>query len=494
MPSAAGISGGVIFGGQGTLQSSVTITENLTKKSKSITKLVIEGTGFSTTAKDNIVTFTSGAGIVVTATATLLVVSLVAPPDLGVLKATVTANGFSSAQTQVADLVLPPLVSRSKALADAFNPEFKIYGANFSTTPAENTVEFSLGAVGTVTAAEATQLTVTFSIQPVAGDLTAVVTTNGVSSGKPVQVAVVIDGPVITPSDAEVFQTTGAIEISGIGFNPNKNTKDVIYNSVVFSGSAQGKVVATTATRLLVQLSAPPDLGVLTAQVVVRVKKDVYMTSASAQVATVIDSEPEDKEHVRLIEVAEAVTNELNQKLADLGINVVAERKYDINYDIDVLRTLHIDVQLVSEESVVAEHGGKTNNLYGINVVVQKLILPTYGDNITDPDAAGAVSGSTRTGNLFRSRESLRVPRPPVADPPDPPPTIDVLTVVDIDFLCDIVMGIFASFKLETDLIDEPEVTLIAKEVTPYSPTLLDKENRFFGVVALMFHEITDLP
>ena len=72
-----------------------------------------------------------------------------------------------------------------------------ITGTDFSTTPSSNTVTLSSG-TGTVTSATATQLTLTFTATPSAGSLTAVVTINGTSSGSPVQVATVVDAPVVT--------------------------------------------------------------------------------------------------------------------------------------------------------------------------------------------------------------------------------------------------------------------------------------------------------
>jgi hypothetical protein len=69
-----------------------------------------------------------------------------------------------------------------------------IVGTGFNpTTPSLNTVVFNLGAVGTVTAATSTSLTVTFTTSPtLLGSLTAVVTTSGMSSGNPVSVAMVV--------------------------------------------------------------------------------------------------------------------------------------------------------------------------------------------------------------------------------------------------------------------------------------------------------------
>ena len=59
-----------------------------------------------------------------------------------------------------------------------------ITGLAFDPIAANNTVVFNDGAAGTVTVATSTSLIVTFSTKPTtAGSLTAVVTTDGVSSG-----------------------------------------------------------------------------------------------------------------------------------------------------------------------------------------------------------------------------------------------------------------------------------------------------------------------
>jgi hypothetical protein len=81
-------------------------------------------------------------------------------------------------------------------------------------------VTFNIGAVGTVTAATATALTVTFSTLPTAtGRLTEVVTTDGVNSGATVQVATVtssgsgFSGGVIVPA-ATTTQVSVAVSRS----------------------------------------------------------------------------------------------------------------------------------------------------------------------------------------------------------------------------------------------------------------------------------------
>jgi hypothetical protein len=78
-----------------------------------------------------------------------------------------------------------------------------IRGFGFDPTAAHNTVVFNNGAVGTVTAATGTSLTVTFSTKPTAvGSLTAIVTVNSLTSGSAVQVASV--APVVTSSTANL--------------------------------------------------------------------------------------------------------------------------------------------------------------------------------------------------------------------------------------------------------------------------------------------------
>jgi len=81
-----------------------------------------------------------------------------------------------------------------------------IEGTGFDTfTPSNNTVAFNLGAVGTVTAATPTYLTIKFSTRPTStGTLTAIVTTDGGSSGTAVQVATVED-PKTYDIDGEIY-------------------------------------------------------------------------------------------------------------------------------------------------------------------------------------------------------------------------------------------------------------------------------------------------
>src|SRR5205807_6046249 len=118
------------------------------------------------------------------------------------------------------------------------------------TTPSNNTVVFNDGAVGTVTAATATALTVSFSTKPTtAGSLTAVVTSNSVSSGSAVQVASV--APVVLANTGLLLAANASsVTIIGIGFDTTASN-----NTVVFNDGAAGTVTAATATSLTVSFS-----------------------------------------------------------------------------------------------------------------------------------------------------------------------------------------------------------------------------------------------
>jgi hypothetical protein len=167
------------------------ITSSTADLAANATSMTIAGFGFDTNAANDSVTFSGGAtGTVTSATATTLTVTSLSGLVAGVLNASVTVNSVSSgAPVQVATVV--PVVTASTAVQLKTQATMTINGFGFSNTPANNSVAFNLGAVGTVTAASATQLTITFTTQPTIGHLTAVVTTNGVSSGAAVQVATI---------------------------------------------------------------------------------------------------------------------------------------------------------------------------------------------------------------------------------------------------------------------------------------------------------------
>ncbi len=66
-----------------------------------------------------------------------------------------------------------PVISSSTTTRNGSDSTLLIYGFGFDTTAANNTVTFNNGAVGTVTSASTTMLTVSYLTRPRAGNLTA---------------------------------------------------------------------------------------------------------------------------------------------------------------------------------------------------------------------------------------------------------------------------------------------------------------------------------
>jgi hypothetical protein len=255
-----------------------TITANTTALAAGTTTLTIAGYGFDTTLTNNTVTFDNGAvGIITAATATSLNVTFAALPNVaGPLNAVVTTKSYSSTSIQVATSI--PAVTLNTASLAANSTTVVIEGSDFDPVASRNTVVFNNGAVGTVTSATYTEITVTFSIKPkTAGSLTVIVTTNGMVSGAAVQVATVT--PVVTSSTTSLAINATTVTISGSGFDPVAAN-----NTVVMNNGAIGTVTSATVSLLTVTFSTKPiALGTLTAIVTTN-----SQTSGTAtQIATV---------------------------------------------------------------------------------------------------------------------------------------------------------------------------------------------------------------
>ena len=175
------------------------------------------------------------------------------------------------------DFTLTPTVTASTANLAANATTITIAGTGFdAVTPGNNTVTFNDGATGTVTAATATSLTVSFAAKPAqAGSLTAVVTNTAGNSGAPVQVATVT--PVVTLSTAQILATAATVTINGFGF-ANANAS----NSVLLS-SGSGNVTSSSPTQIVVTFTAEPTAVNLTAVIT----SNTISSGAAVQVATV---------------------------------------------------------------------------------------------------------------------------------------------------------------------------------------------------------------
>src|SRR5207237_1109570 len=157
-------------------------------------------------------------GTVTAASAISLTVAIDPTSQLvaGNLDAQVTATGGTSSSQQVATVV-PVITSATNNLA-AHTGTIVISGFGFDPTSGNDAVTFNDGAMGNVSAATATSITVNFTTKPTtSGTLTAVVTTDSATSGLPIQVGTVT--PVITSSTAGLAANATSLTIAGFGFD-----------------------------------------------------------------------------------------------------------------------------------------------------------------------------------------------------------------------------------------------------------------------------------
>ena len=248
--------------------------------------LVITGTNFDTNIANNSVAFNLGAvGNVTAATTTSLTVTFTTVPNaLGGLTAVVTSGGGTSGSAvQVANIVPAPIVTSTTTNQAINSTTLTITGSNFDTTAGNNTLVFSLGAIGTVTTATATSLTVTLSTVPTSvGNLTVIVTTDGGNSGAATQVATVI--PVVTLNTANIAANAATVVIAGFGFSTTPANNVVTFGTL----GAVGNVTAASATSLTVTFTTTPvNAGFLTASVAVT-NGTAFSSGTPVQVATVI--------------------------------------------------------------------------------------------------------------------------------------------------------------------------------------------------------------
>jgi hypothetical protein len=145
----------------------------------------ITGTNFSTTPANNIVTFNGTAATVSAATATQLTVTVPIGATTG--KISVAAKGVVT--TSITDfIVLQPPTITSFAPAYALpGATITITGTNFSTTPANNVVTIN-GVAANVTAATATQLTITVPANATTGKIAVSLSTLTVTSANDFEV------------------------------------------------------------------------------------------------------------------------------------------------------------------------------------------------------------------------------------------------------------------------------------------------------------------
>ena len=215
--------------------------------------LVLMGSDFNTVATNNIVRFGNTQATVnsVNNTGTELNVTVPAGLSLGNQAVTVTVgNSVSSAALNFN--VLKPEITSLSTTGATLGSSININGSNFNTVTANHAVTIG-GQTATVTAASATQLTVT-----VPGGLsgTVPVTVRNLQSivSDPVNLEII---PTLTTVSPTRGSTGDSITLIGAGFD------DTDANNTVRFGAATATIISATPTQIVATLTEAPAGSVL---------------------------------------------------------------------------------------------------------------------------------------------------------------------------------------------------------------------------------------
>jgi hypothetical protein len=218
------------------------------------TIVTIHGTGFSTTATQNVVAFNGVSAVVKSATDSLIVAT--APKGVATGPVSVSINGERTVGPVFTVVPLPAITS----LAPSSGPvgaTVTITGTNFSSILAENQVSFN-GVPAVISSATNTNLIVTVPKGAATGNVT-VTTNNQKSLGSPFSVQS-LGISLLTPNNG--LDGT-VVVITGTGFSTNP-AQDIVN----FTGSTvPAKITAATATQLTVTVPTGSASGVVTVKV-----------------------------------------------------------------------------------------------------------------------------------------------------------------------------------------------------------------------------------
>jgi hypothetical protein len=241
-------------------------------------EVTITGTNFRTTANQNQVSFNGTAATITSATATQIVTKVPSGATTGKITVQIGTQTATSANDFV--FVPPPpapIITSFAPASGAIGATVTITGLNFRTVLSENTVKFN-SVAATVTAATATQLTVTVPSGATTGKITLEVGAQTATSTNDF-VVIVIPPPAITgftPPSGQLgtevsingsnFGTSGAIvRFNGVAASQITLHWDNLLRAIVPTGATTGKitvqvgaVTATSATDFTVTAITAP--------------------------------------------------------------------------------------------------------------------------------------------------------------------------------------------------------------------------------------------
>jgi hypothetical protein len=215
--------------------------------------VTISGKNFSTTPASNQVAFNGTSASVASASATELVVTVPEAATTG--KITVTVNGkLATSATDFA--VLQTTITSFAPESGILGTTVTITGTNFSTMASENMVKFN-GVAATVSAATATQLTVTVPAESTTGKIT--VTINGITKTSAADFTV--PAPIIASYFPPIAAAGISVKVTGTNFSP------VMTDNVVKFNGEDATVTAASPTELTVTVPAAATSGAISVKV-----------------------------------------------------------------------------------------------------------------------------------------------------------------------------------------------------------------------------------
>jgi hypothetical protein len=228
------------------------ITDFTPKSGPTGTSVTITGSFFSKEVSKNAVSFGGASAAITSATETQLVVTVPANAASGKISVTVNGNTVTSTSDFTVEAPASTITSFEPATAIA-GATVIIKGTNFNTTPAMNIVKFN-GVQATVTAATATQLTVTVPQGSGNGKITVGAATSAT------------DFTVLLPTITGFAPLTGftgtVVTITGTNFSTTFTNNIVKFNGV------QATVTEATSLQLKVTVPAGVTPGKITVNTV----------------------------------------------------------------------------------------------------------------------------------------------------------------------------------------------------------------------------------
>lgn len=172
-----------------TVAAAPTITDFSVGGAAAGESIVITGANYSATGSENSVAFNGVTATITAATITSLTVTI----PTGALTGPVSVEVFGQVAISSADFYVTPTVASFDPITAETDTEVTITGLNFSSDPADNTVEFN-GTAATVTASTLTSITATVPGGATTGPIT--IEVNGLIGTSSTDFTPIATGPV----------------------------------------------------------------------------------------------------------------------------------------------------------------------------------------------------------------------------------------------------------------------------------------------------------